>query len=249
MLWIYKLFKKLSFSSEKVGSITIVGVGPGDPSLLTIAAVKALRNSKIIFCPISGEDKSSISAEIVKKYIKNKKQIPLFFPMAKKYFDAEEVWKSSAEKIVKYIKKNISVTLLTLGDTSIYSSCFFISDEITKNYPEIKINVIPGISSFSLAAALSNFQLIKNGESLQVLECPDDANLFLKLIAQQNKKVFVIMKVGKRWKWVRNVLQEIKIIEKTFLATNLGMTNQFIGQASNYLPDELPYFSLLLLRL
>ena len=246
-----KLFiflKRLFFARKEKGSLTIIAVGPGDPSLLTIEATKALKKSKVIFYPISGEDKGSNSAQIVNKFIKKKKQIPLIFPMGRKEYDSVLIWKSGAKKIVDYINRNSPVALLCLGDTSIYASSFYLKKEIKKNYPQIKITTLPGISSLSLAAALGDFQLIKKGENLNILECPDDKNQFLNLITKQSKTVLAIMKVGKRWEWVKYALEEKKILTKAILAVNLGMENQYIGDASEYLAKELPYFSLLLLR-
>jgi len=246
---IFIFIKKLFCSQKKKGSLTIIAVGPGDPSLLTIEATKALKKSKIIFYPISGEDKGSNSVQIVNKFIKKKKQIPLIFPMGRKEYDSALIWKSGAKKIVDYINRNLPVALLCLGDTSIYASSFYIKKEIKKNYPQIKITTLPGISSLSFAAALADFQLIKKGENLNILECPDDKTQFLNLINKQSKTVLAIMKVGKRWEWVKFALEEKKILRKAILAVNLGMENQYIGDASEYLSKELPYFSLLLLRL
>ena len=246
---IFVFIKNLFFSKKEKGSLTIIAVGPGDPSLLTIEATKALKKSKVIFYPISGEDKGSYSAEIVNKFIKKKKQIPLIFPMGRKEYDSEFIWKSGAKKIVDYINKNLPVALLCLGDTSIYSSSYYLNKEIKKNYPHIKITTLPGISSLSLAAALGDFQLIKKGENLNIIECPEDKNQFLNLINKESKTVLAIMKVGKRWEWVKYTLEEKKILKNSILAVNLGMENQYIGDASEYLSKELPYFSLLLLRI
>ena len=246
---IFVFLNKLIFFKKHKGSLTIIGVGPGDPSLLTIAAIKALRKSKVIFYPISGEEKISYSKKIVRKYIRNKKQIPLLFPMAIKGYDSEVIWKNSANEIATYITKNIPVALLCLGDTSIYASSFYLKNIIKRNYPDIDIITLPAISSLSFAAALGDFQLIKKGENLNILECPDDKNEFLNLINKQNNTVLAIMKVGKRWEWVKFILEEKKILRKALLAVNLGMENQYIGDASEYLSEKLPYFSLLLLRI
>ena len=246
---IFIFIKKLFFSQKEKGSLTIIALGPGDPSLLTIEASRALKKSKVIFYPLSGEDKHSYSAGIVKKFIKKKKKIPLIFPMGKKEYESEFIWKSGAEKIVSYINRNLPVSLLCLGDTSIYASSFYLKKEMKKNYPHIAIKTLPGISSLSLAAALGDFQLIKKGENLNILECPDDKNHFLNLINKKSKTVLVIMKVGHRWEWVKHVLDEKKILSQTILAVNLGMENQYIGEASEYLSKKLPYFSLLLLRI
>ena len=84
---------------------------------------------------------------------------------------------------------------------------------------------------------------------MNILECPDDKTQFLNLINKQSKTVLAIMKVGKRWEWVKFALEEKKLLRKAILAVNLGMENQYIGDASEYLSKELPYFSLLLLRI
>ncbi len=246
---IIEFIMKLFDSKKDNASLTIIGVGPGDSSLITIAALNAIKKSKIIFFPISGEYKKSFSAEIVKDYIKNKKKIPLVFPMAKKGFNNDKVWETSAKKITEYLNRNISVSLLCLGDTSIYASSSYIKNKIKEIYPSMKIKTIPGISSLSLAAALGDFQLIEQGEILKILECPNDIYEFTNLINNKSKTVLAIMKVGKRWRWVKNALEEKKILRQTLLAVNLGMTDQFIGKASDYISEELPYFSLLLIRL
>ena len=127
---IFKFIKELFFSKKEKGYLTIIAVGPGDPSLLTIQASMALKKSKIIFYPISGEGRESYSAEIVNKFIKKKKQIPLIIPMGRKDYDAEFIWKSGAKKIVDYINRNFPVALLCLGDSSIYASSFYLKKEI-----------------------------------------------------------------------------------------------------------------------
>ena len=246
---IFIFIKKLFCSQKEKGSLTIIAVGPGDPSLLTIEATKALKKSKVIFYPISGDDNGSNSAQIVNKFIKKKKQIPLIFPMGRQEYDSALIWKSGAKKIVDYINRNLPVALLCLGDTSIYASSFYVKKEIKKNYPQITIKTLPGISSLSFAAALADFQLIKKGENLNILECPDDKDQFLNLINKKSKTVLAIMKVGKRWEWVKFALEEKNLLRKATLAVNLGMENQYIGDASEYLSKELPYFSLLLLRI
>ena len=243
------IFLKNKFFSKKYNAyLTVVGVGPGDPEQLTIAAINAIRKSKVIFYPVSGLDKDSFSLKIVRKYLKFKKKIPIVFPMGRKELDAEEIWKISANKIVENITRNKKVVLLCLGDPSIFASSSYIVNEIKKNYPQIKINLLPGISSVSLAAALGNFQLINQGETLEIMECPDDFDNLINSIKDKKNYVFAIMKVGRRWQYVKKVLMRNNLLDKALLAVNVGMNNQFIDQASANNSEELPYFSLLLIR-
>ena len=120
-------------------SLTIVGVGPGDSSLLTIAAVEAIKKAKVVVFPISSDDKKSYSAEIVKEYTKFKKKIPIIFPMARKGYEPDEIWSNAVDLIVKSIRNNESVALLCLGDPTQYASSSNILRIINNNYPEKKI--------------------------------------------------------------------------------------------------------------
>jgi len=231
-------------------SLTVVGVGPGDPSLLTIAAVEAIKNSKVVVFPISSFEKRSFSAEIVQKYIKFKKKIPIIFPMARKEFDPDEIWSNAVEIIVKIIKNKQSVVLLCLGDTSLFASSSNILRIMHKRYPELKTKVIPGISSLSASAAFINFDLAKKGETLVVKECPSSKSELTELIIKSklSKTVLAIMKVGKRWRYVKQILKSQRIINKSFIALNVGMHNQIIKNASAYMEEDMPYFSTILIR-
>ena len=247
---IKKFFTFFKGYKSDSASLTIVGVGPGDPSLLTIAAINAIKKAKVIVFPISDDNKKSFAAEIVKKYTKFKKNIPIIFPMARKDFDPDEIWSNAVEKIVKFIKNGESVVLLCLGDTSIFASSSNILRIIKHNYPEIITKTIPGISSLSATAALNDFDLVKKGETLVIKECPSSNSELTSLIrkSSRNKTVLAIMKVGKRWEKVRETLKKEGIINESLIALNVGMSNQIIQYASQYKKDVMPYFSLILIR-
>ena len=247
---IIKTLKNLLGFKSDLASLTVVGVGPGDSSLLTIAAVEAIKKAKLIVFPISSDDRKSSSAEIVKKYIKFKKKVPIIFPMARQEFDPDQIWSSAVDIIVKSIRNNESVALLCLGDPSLYASSSNILRIINNNYPEIITRTIPGISSISAAAAFSNFDLVKKGETLIIKECPSTQSELTALIIQTkvNKTVLALMKVGKRWSLVKEILEKEKIINKALIALNVGMPDQIIQYASKYNMDAMPYFSLILIR-
>ena len=247
---IKKTLKNLLGFKSDLASLTVVGVGPGDSSLLTIAAVQAIKKAKLIVFPISSDDRKSSSAEIVRNHIKFKKKIPIIFPMARQEFDPDQIWSSAVDKIVKSIRDNESVALLCLGDPSLYASSSNILRIINNNYPEIITRTIPGISSISAVAALSNFDLVKKGETLIIKECPSSKSELTALIIQTklNKTVLAIMKVGKRWSLVKEILEKEKIISKALIALNVGMPEQIIQNASKYNGETMPYFSLILIR-
>ena len=121
---------------------------------------------------------------------------------------------------------------------------------IKNNHPEIITKTIPGISSISAAAALSDFDLVKKGETLIIKECPSSRTELTSLIRKSrgNKTVMAILKVGKRWNLVMETLKKEDIIDKSLVALSVGMPDQFIQYASQYKKDNMPYFSLILIR-
>ena len=247
---IKKFLSLLNPYKTDLPTFTIVGVGPGDPSLLTIAAVDAIKKAKVIVFPISDDNKKSFAAEIVKKYTKFKKNIPIIFPMARKDFDPDEIWSNAVEKIVKFIQNGESVVLLCLGDTSLFASSSNILRLLKNNHAEIITKTIPGISSISAAAALNDFDLVKKGETLIIKECPSSESELTTLIRESkaNRTVLAIMKVGKRWNLVREILKKEDIINTTLIALSVGMPDQVIQYASQYKKEFMPYFSLILIR-
>ena len=245
-----KFLNILTGFKTDLASLTIVGVGPGDPSLLTIAAVDAIKKANVIVFPISDDNKKSYSAEIVKKYTKFKKNIPIVFPMARKDIDPDKIWSNAVDRIVKFIQNGESVALLCLGDTSLFASSSNILRIMKNIHPEIIIKTVPGISSISAAAALKDFDLVKKGETLIIKECPSSDSELTSLIREcrGDKIVLAIMKVGKRWNLVRETLKKEDIINKSLIALSIGMPDQIIQYASQYKKDIMPYFSLILIR-
>jgi precorrin-2/cobalt-factor-2 C20-methyltransferase len=170
--------------------------------------------------------------------------------MARKDFDPDEIWSNAAEKIIEFIQNGNSVVLLCLGDTSLFASSSNILRIIKHNYPEIITKTIPGISSLSAAAAFNDFDLVKKGETLIIKECPSSKSELTSLIRESkgNIMVLVIMKVGKRWNLVRDILKKENMIDTTLIALSVGMPDQIIQYAYQYNKDFMPYFSLILIR-
>ena len=121
---------------------------------------------------------------------------------------------------------------------------------IRKNYPEIITETIPGISIFSAASALCNFNLAIKGETLIVKECPSNKEELIDLINENKGReiVIVLMKVGKRWPLVKDVLQKEDIINKSVVALNVGTSDQKVQKAAYFNSIKMPYFSLILIR-
>jgi len=216
------------------GKLYAVGVGPGDPDLMTLKAIKTIKNADCIACPESHGEPGiayGIAKEAVPE-ITSKELLLLDFPMRKDdLFDAH---KKAAEQIIHYLSLGKNVAFLTLGDPGIYSTFFYIAAMIKKQGYEIE--VISGITSFSAVSAKLNLPLSLGNESLMITSgkyCEFEGTL-------------VIMKAGKK-------LKEIK--EKAFahnkhiyLVENIGMPDEKIYFDSHSIPDDAGYFSLVIVK-
>ncbi len=252
----FKHLKKIfSFSNSTKNispesGLTLVGVGPGDPSLLTIAAVKAIKDASLVAYPIARIGAKGIAKEIASQFIEGKKCMPLLFPMISEMNELNDAWEVASDQLVKAVKDGEKVVLLCQGDPSLYATSSYILLKIKLNYPMLCLKVIPGISSFNAAAAAAQMPLSLQKECLLVSCVPDNREDFEMILDDFNstRKVLVLLKLGKRWEWVRNILEDRNLLEDTLFAQGVGMPSQRIEKAIDIDEGEASYFSLLIIR-
>ena len=231
--------------------LTITGVGPGDPSLLTLAAVDAIKESTVVSYPVSTMGGEGLAEKIASKWItKDKKKLPLHFPMVDDQNTLKSAWRVAGNDLMKMVDKGERVVFLAQGDISLFSTGSYLSKELEKYHPECVVKLIPGVTSFSAAAAKSKLPLAFQEEQLLVLPVPDSYDE-LKIIlsdAMSKKRVVVLLKLGKKWEWVKPLLEELDLIERSVFAERIGFSDQQIIRASDLSIGARPYFSMLLIR-
>ncbi len=240
----------MSISDKKL-NLTIVGTGPGDPNLLTISAINAIKSANLVAYPVSVVDGKSLAYQIASRWIsKSQMKLPLYFPMVKEVEPRKEAWYKARDQLFTVIKRYKEIVFLTLGDPSLFSTGSYILLAIRNYYPQINVKVVPGIASFSTAAAQGLCPLSFQDEQILILSTPDDKASLMFLIdeARSKKRVLVLLKIGKRWKWVKQVLEEMNIIKLSLFAQNIGFYDQKIINASELKDKEISYFSLLIIR-
>ena len=231
--------------------LTIAGVGPGDPSLLTLAAVDAIKESTVVSYPVSTIGGTSLAEKIASKWItKDKKKLPLHFPMVDDQNTLKKAWRVAGNELIKMVEKGEIVVFLAQGDISLFSTGSYLSKELEKFHPECLVKLIPGVTSFSAAAAKSKLPLAFQEEQILILPVPDSYDE-LKVVlsdAASKKRVVVLLKLSKKWEWVKPLLEELDLINKSIFAERIGFSDQQILRASDMPSGTRPYFSLLLIR-
>jgi precorrin-2/cobalt-factor-2 C20-methyltransferase len=147
--------------------LVCVGCGPGDPELLTVKAVKAIKDAEVIACPTAKEGKPSIALSVVESLIdrqKNPEIVNLVFPMVKDKETLESTWENNTKVLAQKVLDGKKVVYLTVGDPYLYSTWIYLHREMQSKFPQIKISVVPGIVSMFTFASKVGISLAEGAE-------------------------------------------------------------------------------------
>ncbi len=243
------------------GSLYAIGIGPGDPELLTLKAVKRIKESAVLCVPKGREEGTSLALSIVEKAVslKGKEIIEAHFPMKKtRASSANDVgarhalplldakWNETAERITKRIQEGQNVAFLTLGDPTIYSTFFYLYEKLLKQQPAMNIEIIPGVSSINASASRARISLVLGDEKIAVLPANYLGNL---KAALETFDTIVLMKVNKVLNDIVRLLTEMGLVERAVCISRAGMDDEkIIHDIREIKEEELNYFSLIIVR-
>ena len=240
---------------EKRGTFYGIGVGPGDPELITVKALKIIKSCPVIAAPRTGNgDMVALdivwrtgvlagSAEIAEE--SGKKILAMDFTMDKDPARRKENYRKNAEAAAGYLDKGLDVAMVTLGDVSLYSTVHYIADElISQGY---EIIMVPGVPSFSAAAASLGIPLAEMAKPVHIIPSvrndPDD---YLDLPGTK-----VLMKAGRHLHRTLDELDRRGLLDVTSLAVNCGMEDEVLIKKlgdDEPLPDKTGYFTTVIVR-
>lgn len=191
-----------------------IGTGPGDKELLTLKAVRAMKESAVIFAPNNRGENMAINT--AREFIENKKIVYIDLPMGSV---TQETYKKAAETIINNIPKGEVGAFLTIGDPMIYSTFTYIMDELEGR--EIEIEVVSGIPSFIAAAASMKLPLTTKGDNFILCDELEEESLkglnsvaILKTLRNKEKTINILEKNNFKYKYIKRVsFSEEKIIE------------------------------------
>lgn len=240
-----------------------VGVGPGDPELITLKAVRCIQESDIIAMAVSKPDtlevffqeengqkndkyekllESCIAYQIVHAVcpeIEEKPKLFLPMPMMKEKEALKQIHDVCAEKTMEFLQQGKQVAFLTLGDPTVYSTCLYVEKRISRAGFETEF--IPGITSFCAAAARLGICLAENKEEIHIIPASYQVEDSLKLPGTK-----ILMKTGSKMPFVKKAIAEqgldVRMVE------NCGMETERVYHGAEEIPDQAGYYSLLILK-
>ena len=222
------------------GKLWGVGVGPGDPELLTVKAVRVLREADVVMVPdTSKSDKTALN--IAKDYLTGKELVFVKTPMVRDKAVVDAAYEEAAGKITALLDQNKQVVFLTLGDPTVYSTYMYIHEKVMRQ--GYQVEVVPGVTSFCAAAARLNISLCQGDQPLLVIPASHDQEALLDVPANK-----VFMKAGRSILELQQTLADRGMLEGASMVENCSMANERVYPDFAELKEPSGYFSLVIAK-
>ncbi|MGE4506602.1 MAG: precorrin-2 C(20)-methyltransferase [Desulfovibrionaceae bacterium] len=231
---------------RKYGTLYGIGVGPGDPDLLTLKAVKTLARVGRVFTAASTKNEGSTAYDIAAPHIPAGCEVErLGFPMTRDEAALLAAWENNADRVAAYLESGRDAAFLTLGDSLLYSTFGYLLRTLGERHPAVPVVAVPGITSYQAAAARTATILVESGENLQIVSgvC-DEAKLRTALHCADN---LVILKAYRNLPMIRRVLAEAGLEQRSVFVTRVGQEGEQVVPLAEA-PEKPHYFSLLLVK-
>ena len=232
----------------EIGTLFGIGVGPGDPDLITLKAMNTLKGVDVVFAAASTTNSHSLAEKIVTPHLKEGVLIKrLNFPMTRDRNILDAAWRENAEIVIATLKKGQDAALITLGDPLTYSTFGYVMRMIRESTQEIPIKIIPGITSYQAGSASAGVILAEGEESFTVVSGALGSENLKKVI--ESTDTVVVLKVYRNYKEIFDTLNELDLTDKSVLISKCGLEGEEIFRDIKERPDSLPpYLSLLLIK-
>lgn len=233
----------------QTGKLYGVGVGPGDPELLTLKAHKILTRVPVIFVPRKSEESDSFARSIISAYVKlpEQKIIGLVFPMIQAGKELTSSWADAENTIWNQLSGGQDCAFINLGDPLLYGTFIYVLKALQKKHPELEVEIVPGITSVTAAAAASTFPLASNNERVAIISTEKDDDFIRETLI--NFETVVFLKVTAIFDRLLNILEELEITDQAVLVTRCSTAEEQIVRNIRKLKGTRPdYFSILLVR-
>ena len=237
------------------GTFYIVGVGPGDPELMTLKAARILENCPSWLAPAARSNGDSTALSIVQGTVHSdgKNILIHHFPMKKVPVaqnpdsEIQDSWERAANWVNDQLEKGVDVALPTLGDPAIYCTGFYVYKTLLAAHPDVHVEIIPGISAIGATAAAAKTPLCLGDDKLVVIPAAYENGKLRKTLEEFNS--MVLMKVYKSMDRLVPLLKEMDLLDKAVLVERTSMGEQQVHHdLESVVGKKLHYFSTLIVR-
>ncbi len=219
-----------------------VGVGPGDPELITLKSLRLIKSTEVIAYPKLKGSKS-FARNIIEEFIDLPKvEIAIEIPMTVNRLPAQRAYNAAAQEISTHLNMGNNVVFLCEGDPFFYGSFMYLHSRLYKKY---LVEIIPGVSSMTACAAMAKKPLAARNEVLTVLPGPLSKKELERRLADNNSSA--IMKVGRHIKKIKSVIDRLGLMDSSLYIERASLKEQKVLKLIDA-PEVAPYFSMILVN-
>ncbi|GAB0171062.1 precorrin-2 C(20)-methyltransferase [Lysinibacillus sp. CTST325] len=233
---------------SNLGILYGLGVGPGDPELITVKAFRIIQESPVIAYPKKLKGSKSYAHRIVDVYInpEEKDMLGLIFPMTKDEAVLEREWTKSVELVYGKLKEGKDVAFVTEGDPLLYSTFIHMMKLMQDMHPDVEIRTVPGISSFNGSASRLGIALADGDDRVAIVPAHDDYDAMREAIESHDAVVFI--KVAKVIDLMLEVLRDLDLLDKASVVTKVTSDEEIIWDVQELDGVDLEYLTLMVVR-
>ncbi|MCI7261583.1 MAG: precorrin-2 C(20)-methyltransferase [Selenomonadales bacterium] len=224
-----------------------IGVGPGDPELLTVKAINAIKKVDVLIAPKTEKKDGSVALSIAKPYLKDDVEIVYqVFPMVKGFAKTHsDAWDKNKSEILALLQAGKNVAFLTLGDPMFYSTYIYIYNRLKAE--AVNIETVPGVPAFVAIGSKIGQPIVEGDDILTIIPATAPAEKINQALETADNAV--LMKVYKNFSQVTAVLAENNLAENAVLVSRAGLDGErIIHDLAKHTEEKLNYLSTILTR-
>lgn len=225
-----------------VGTLYGIGLGPGDPELVTLKAVRLLRAAAVVAYP-APEEGDSFARAIASEWLdRAHTEIAIRFPMRPGPPPAA-IYDDAAARLAAVLDRGDDVAFLCQGDPLFYGSFAGI---LTRLAPRYRVSVVPGVSSLTACAAAAGLPLVQRDDTLTVIPATLDEDALTRRLGEA--ECAAVIKIGRHFAKLRRVASGLGLLDSALYVEHASLPSQRIAPLAEIDPDSVPYFAMALLR-
>jgi precorrin-2/cobalt-factor-2 C20-methyltransferase len=233
--------------TQKKGTLYGIGVGPGDPELITLKALKVLEKRPHIFAATSSKNTYSLALDIIHSHLNGAPVEQLPFPMTRDQEVLQEAWEKCARRVLEVLDQGSDAAFITLGDPLTFSTFGYLLKTIKGLDPTVRVVTIPGITSYHAAAALTQTPLGEGEESFLVVSGAMGAAKLQEAVDKTD--TVVLLKTYRHADDILAALEELGLTDRAVLVSRCGLDGETVVQDLASLRGRpLPYLSMIIVR-